>query len=71
MNRKDRRNAERSMGLLKENSKKSWSARKEIYDRKRKIGKKIHNENVERIHNQQLEEEDRKYTQRMIDNTEV
>lgn len=64
-NRKERRRAEKNLGLLKANSKKSYSAKIEIYKRKREMGKKIHEENLERIYNIQLGDENQRYIKKL------
>jgi len=65
MNRKDRRKAEKAAGLLKKNANLSWKDRQEIYERKRIMGRRIHQENTERIYNLEIEEENQKYTKRL------
>lgn len=65
MNRKDRRKAEKEMGLLKKNANKSWKERQEIYKRKQEIGKRIHQENLERIYNQQIEQDHLNYQKKL------
>lgn len=65
VNRKQRRKAERDAGLLKKNSKKSFKDRQEIYKRKRKMGRIIHQQNLERIYNSYQTKQNEAYTKRL------
>jgi hypothetical protein len=63
MNRQQRRTLEKQLGLAKKYQAASFSEKEEIRNRKREMGIKIHQQNLERTFNDQIAAEEQKQTQ--------
>jgi hypothetical protein len=70
MNRQQRRTLEKQLGLSKKYQNSSEAEKAEIRSRKREMGEKIHQQNLEKMYNDQMtieEQKQMKFIQKMIE----